>query len=181
MSETLSKIFGQVAEFTHTMAGLHNDFLSIVQRDINRFLEKTNDLQSQMNWQGYTVLGLTSLSASLAIGGALIPKAAPAANTPAVDPRLNTNAGIASAITQKLSDHKFLRTTCKTASKFFNGVVPVADAWYRGTTTELESKKTLLQTVNVQDGQSKKSMFDQQAQQAQQAALRLLESKAKGG
>lgn len=189
MSGTLDKIFAQVAGYTKSMANLHNDFLILVKRDIDRFLEKTNDLTNQMNWQGWTTIGLTSLSASLAIAGALIPKSSSAApNTPNLNPRLGANDGITDgfssamkAITQKLSDHDFLRTTCKTTSKFFNGVGSAADVWYRSSNTATETKRSLLERINIQDGQSKKSIFDQQVQQAQTAALRLLEAKSKGG
>lgn len=184
MSGALNRIFAEVADFTHTMAGLHHDFLNLVQRDIDRFFEKTNDLTNQMHWQGRTTIVLSSLSASLAIAGALIPKSDPAGNTPTVNSRLAANGGINDSlkeITKKLTDNDFLRTTCKTTSKFFNGVTPAADAWYRGITTEIESKKALLERVNLQDGQGKKSSLDQQVQQAQQAITRLLDSKAKGG
>jgi len=190
MAEALNRIFGEIAEYTKTMGSLHNDFLHILRRDIDHFLEKTRDFNNQMNWQGWTTLGLTSFSASLAIAGALIPpKASPTApsNAPA-DPRLSTNAGIndgfsktMKAIGDKLADNDFLRTTCKTTSKFFGGLTNVSDPWFRSKTTDIESKRTLLQQVNLQDGQSKKSTFDQNASQAQQAALRILESKTKGG
>jgi hypothetical protein len=191
MAGALNRIFGEIAEFSKTMGSLHTDFLNLVQRDIERFLEKTKDLNNQMFWQGWTTIGLTSLSGSFAIAGAIITKASPTGDTNAassLNSRLGANDGIANgfsnamkAITQKLSDNDFLRSTCKTTSKFFNGVSPAADAWYRSTTTEIESKRSLLERVNLQDGQTKKSMFDQQVQQAQQAALRLLESKSKGG
>jgi hypothetical protein len=149
----------------------------------------TKNLSNQMYWQGWTTVGLSSLSASLAIAGAIIPKSGPASSaSSSLNSRLGANDGIGDGfsnvmktITQKLSDNDFLRTTCKTTSKFFNGVTPAADVWYRSTTTEIESKRSLIQTVNLQDGQAKKSTFDQQVQQAQQAAQRLLESKSKGG
>jgi ankyrin repeat protein len=190
MAEALNKIFGEIAEYTKTMGSLHNDFLHIVRRDIDRFLEKTRDLNNQQNLQGWTILGLTSLSASLAIAGALIPpKATPAAasNAP-TDPRLSTNAGIndgfsktMKAIGDKLADNDFLSTTCKTTSKFFDGVTPAAKIWFDSKTTDIESKRTLLERVNIPNAQGNKSTLDQNVSQAQQAALRILESKTKGG
>jgi hypothetical protein len=184
MTEALNRVFAEIATFTTTMADLHHDFLSLVQRDIERFLDQTKSLTHQMHWHGWTTLGLTSLSASLAIAGALIPKGGPA-NTPAPDSRLGANGGIPDAlkaITDKLSDNDFLRTTCKTTSKFFNdGVTPAANVWHSSTTTDKQSKLTLLERINLQDGQSKKSDVDQKVQQAQQAALRLSEIKSRGG
>ncbi len=191
MEGALSRIFGEIAEYTKTMGKLHGDFLTLVSADIYHFQEMTNNLKNQMNWQGWTILGLTSLSASLAIAGAFIPKAGPAGSTAsppaAANSRLGAN-GIADgfsnamkAIQEKLSNNDFLRTTCKTTSKFFDGVTPVAQVWSSGKTTEIETKRTLLERVNLQDGQAKKSTFEQAAQQAQQAATRLLDSKAKGG
>lgn len=188
MAGALNRIFGEIAEFSKTMGKLHNDFLNIVVLDINRFLETTKNLTNQMYWQGWATVGLTSLSASLAIAGALIPKAGPAGNTNSqANSRLGANDGITDwfsnslkTISQKLSDNDFLRTTCKTASKTFNGVVPASEVWFRGKTTDIEGKRTLIQQL-MQDGQTKKSMCDTQVQQAQQAALRVLESKSKGG
>lgn len=190
MSGALNRIFGEIAEFSKTMGSLHNDFLLMLRRDIDHFLEKTKDLNNQMNWQGWTTLGLTSFSASLAIAGALIPpKASPAAasNAPA-DPRLSTNAGIndgfsktMKAIGDKLADNDFLRTTCKTTSKFFGGLTNVSDPWFKSTTTDIESKRTLLERVNIPNAQGGKTTVDENVSKAQQAALRLLESKSKGG
>lgn len=189
MSGALDRIFAEVADFTKVMGSLHNDFLVLVRRDIDRFLEMTKDLNHQMHWQGWATLGLTSLSASLAVAGALIPKTGPAgSNAPTFNSRLGANDGISDgfstmlkSIGQKLSDNDFLRTTCKTSSKFFNGVSPAADIWFRSTTTDIESKRQLIDRVNLQDGQAKKSMFDQQAQLAQTAVQRILESRSKGG
>ncbi len=189
MSGALERIFSEVAQFSKTMGGLHNDFLSIVRRDINRFLEQTTNLTNQMHWQGWTTVGLTTLGASLSIAGALLPKTATdaASGASSLNVRLNAQDFGDQAqeairwIGSKLADNDFLRSTCKTSARFINGITPATDVWFRSTTTEIESKRSLLQSVNLQDGQTKKSIFDQQVQQAQTAVLRILESKSKGG
>jgi hypothetical protein len=188
MSGALNKVFAEIADFTKTMGSLHSDFLIIVRRDIERFQEMTKDLVGELNWQGWSTLCLTSLSASFAIAGALIPKGGAAnGNAPTLDPRLAAHDGPSNAfsnalkaITQKLGDNDFLRTTCKTTSKFFGGVSQPVEVWFRGTTTDIESRRGLIERVNIQDGQAKKSQFDQNVQTAQQAASRLLDSKSKG-
>lgn len=188
MSGALNKIFAEVTDFTKTMGTLHRDFLTLVQRDINHFLEITQDLTNQMNWQGWTTIALTSLNASCSIAGACFPKAADNAAAQAVNPRLGAHDGITDGfsnimktITQKLSDNNFLRTTCKTASKTFDGLGNASSIWFRSSETKLEGNKALIQSVNLQDGQAKKSQMDQQVQMAQQAVSRLLDSKSKGG
>lgn len=181
---SFNRICAEVAGFTHTMAGLQSTILTLVRCDIGLFLKKTNELTNQMNWQGWTTIGLTSLGVSLAIAGALIPKSAPAGNAPTVDSRLGANAGANDSvkdIMKKLTDNDFLRTTCKTTSKFFNGVAPAADVLFRGTTTEIESKKKIYESINIPREQSTESSLQQQIQSAQQAVTRLLDSKAKGG
>lgn len=179
MSGAIERIFSEVAQFTKTMGSFHNDFLNIVKRDIDRFLEKSQDLASQMNWQGWTTIGLTSLSAGLAVAGTLIPTGGAPTTTDIRSEANGTN--LLSGILEKLKDNDFLRSTCKTASKFFNGVSPAADVWFRSSTTELESARGLLERVDISDGQTKKGIFDQNAQLANSALSRLLESKAKGG
>lgn len=186
MAGALDKIFAEVAGFTKEMGKLHNDFLSLVERDIARYLEQSQDLSQQMNWQGWTVLGLAVSSGVLGIAGAALPKAGPDA-APA-NFRLAANDGITDPVTDairaignKLSDTEFLKEACKSSSQFFTSVGPVADSWFRSTTTEIESKRSLLDRINIQDGQNKKSMFDQQAQLAQSAVQRILEAKQKGG
>ncbi|MGC1878428.1 MAG: hypothetical protein WA347_09000 [Rhabdochlamydiaceae bacterium] len=191
MPAALDRVFAEVADYSRTMGGLHHNFLDLVKRDVDRFLEKSKNLSDQMFWQGCAILGLSTISASLAIAGELVPKSGPAAaNTPTLDRRLNTNDGITDgfsnamkAISQKLSDNDFLRTTCKTASHFFGegGLSRVVQTGFQSTTTKIEAAKSLLMSCNISDGQGKKSMFDQQVNQAHQAALRLLESKSKGG
>lgn len=186
MSGALDKIFAEVASFTKTMGTLHNDFLVLVQRDIDRYLEQTKDLSQQMNWQGWTVLTLAVSSGVLGIAGAAMPKAGPDA-APA-NFRLAANDGITDpisdaikAIGAKLSDTELLKAACQSTSQFFTSLGPVANSWFDSMKTEIESKRSLLDRINIQDGQSKKSMFDSQAQAAQTAVQRILESRAKGG
>lgn len=190
MAASLDRIFSEIAQFSKTMGSLHGDFLGIVRRDIGRFLEETDSLQNQMQWQGWTTVALTSIGASLAIAGALIPKTVPnaASATPSVDVRLSANAGLSDSVTDTLSwlgsrlgDNDFLRSTCKTSSKFFNGLGTASEVWYRGTTTQIEAKRSLLERVNLQEGQKAKSEADQAVQQAQSAISRILDSKARGG
>jgi hypothetical protein len=183
----MNRIFAEVADFTKTMGKLHGDFLSIVQRDMARFVELTNDYTKQMNWQGWTTIALTGIGASLAVAGTFFPKNAANAATPPASPRLGAHNGITDGfsnmmktITQKLSDNDFLRTTCKTSAKAFNGVNDAANSWFKSTQTKLESARSLIQSVNLQDGQAKKSTMDQQVQLAQQAISRLIDAKSKG-
>lgn len=190
MSGALDRIFSEITQFSKAMGGLHNSFLDIVRRDVNRFLEQTNHLVHQMHWQAWTTIGLTTLNTSLSIAGALIPKTMtsdPQASANSLNLRLNARnfsdktQETLKWLGEKLSNNDFLRSTCKTSAKFINGVTPACDLWFRSAITETESKRALLERVNVQDGQAKKTIFDQQIQQAQSAVLRILESKSKGG
>src|SRR3990172_2222345 len=95
----IEKVFSTITEFTKTMGSLHGDFLSIVRRDIDRFKEMTESLNSQMQWQGWATIALSSVSASLAVAGALIPKAGAA---PALDPRLSVADGISDPLSSIL-------------------------------------------------------------------------------
>ncbi len=183
----MHRIFAEVADFTKTMGQLHGDFLNMVRRDIDRFLEMTNDLTKQMNWQGWTTVALTSISGTLAVAGNFFPKSGANAATPPVSPRGGAHDGITDGfsnmlktITQKLSDNDFLRSTCKTVSKAFGSFENVANVWFRGSQTKLESDRSLMERVNLQDGQAKKSTMDQQVQLAQQAISRLIDAKSKG-
>jgi hypothetical protein len=186
MSTSLERIFSEVAQFSKTMGGLHNDYLQIVRRDINRFLEETNNLTNQRQWQGWTIFGLTAFSASFAIAAAWIPKTSSNATSAAttLDPRTNANDGLGDflkGLGEKFKDNDFLRSNCKIASKFFEGIKPVSDAWNNSEITETEAKRSLLESANIRDGQSKKEILGQQVEKAQTAALRILESKSKGG
>ncbi len=176
----IEKIFSTITEFTKTMGNLHGDFLAVVRRDIDRFKEMTESLNSQMQWQGWTTIALNSVSASLAVAGALIPKAGAA---PALDPRLGVADGISdplSSILKTLSNNDFLRTTSKTASKFFGGVAPAADIWHRSKTTKIEADRELTR-MGFQEAQGEKSRFDQAATRAQEAVQSVLNQKARGG
>jgi hypothetical protein len=191
MSSPLERIFAEIADYNKEIAGLHGDTLSILRRDVERFLEKTDSSCTQMQWQGVAVVALTFLSGSLAVFGALYPKNtpnAPSAASPAVDVRLNANAGLGDSASdwfrwfgEKMNDNDFLRSTCKTASKTFSGITPAVDAYFRSTTTEIEAKRSLLERINIQDAQQQKSTLSQLSQQAQQAIQRILDSKTKGG
>lgn len=182
---SLDRIFSAIADFTKTMGTLHIDFLNIVRRDIERFTEMTNNLQSQQNWQAWTVIGLSSVGASLAIVGALIPKGSDAASNALNNPRLSANDGIRDAASKALKwiesclkDNNFLKTTCKSASQFFNGITPAANIWYQGKTTGIESKRELVRLC-FQEEQQEKSRFTQDSERAQQAALSILQAKSK--
>ena len=177
----LERIMAEVAQFSKTMGGIHADYLKTVLRDLNRYLEESNNLSSQMKWNGYTTLALTGISASLAVAGACIPKTNGA--TPNLDPRGTANAGSAemfAQINKLLSDNEFLRTSCKTSAKFFKGVAPAADAFHRSGQTKTESLRNMIQQY-MQSGQQGKSNCDTQIQQAMTAILRILDSKSKGG
>jgi hypothetical protein len=179
----IERVFEEVADFTRSMGALQGSFLTQVKLDIDRFLEQTKSLQGQMQWQGWTTLGLSAFAGSLAIAGALIPKASSVAEQPA-NMRMNANAGMSDPLTdilKKLGNQEFLRSTCKTTSKFFNGLTNVSDVWYRGKTTEIESKRTLTERVSLQESQGMRGQTDSNVQTAQTAVLRILDSKSKGG
>jgi hypothetical protein len=179
----IDAVFSTITDFSKTMGGLHGDFLGLVRRDIERFLEKTNNIYDQMQWQAWTTVGLTTLSASMAIAGTLIPKGT-SPSTP-LDQRLGANNGIGDTvsntlkwISEKLGDNDFLRTTCKTTSKFFSSVGPAADALYGGARTKLEASKQLLQTC-YQEGQQQKGLFGSETRKAQDAMLSIIQSKSR--
>lgn len=181
MTASLDKIFAEVASFTKAMSGLHNNYLLIVQTDIKKFLELTDDLSSQKSNQGTTTLVLTGLSGSLGIAGALFAKTTPA-GTPPLDPRAATNAGFQDSIGQafkwigdKLQDNEFLSSTCKTVSQTLQSGTSVSDAWFMAGQTKTQAAQTLVERVGISEGQAGKSQADQQAQQVQNAALRILE------
>jgi len=181
------RVFAAIAEYTKAMGGLHGNFLDLVKTDVENFEKKTKELQSQMRWQGKAVVALASLSFALAICGAAIPEATRAATTPTLPSRLNA-LGLGDHfqnalrfLTTKLRDNSFMRETCKSGSAFFHTASMPANSFLQAKTTEIESKRNLLERFNLQDGQSKKSMFETQVQLAQQAAQRILESKSRSG
>lgn len=172
MAASLDRIFSEISQYSKAMGSLHGDYLSIVNRDIDRFLEKTQTLTNQTRWQAFSILALTTLGASLAIAGALIPRTVVPGGAP--PPPLTT-------LAQKLTDNDFLKTTCKTASKFFNGITGPTEAVSRSLITKTEADRSLLERINMQNGQAGKSTMDQAMSQAWQAVQRLLDTKAKGG
>lgn len=180
------RVYEAIAEFVKTMGGLHNDVLKLGREDLVRFMELTINYDNQMRWQAGTTFALAIGSATFAIFGELIPKtASPAGGTsnPAPDPRLGANAAsdAIKKIMEKLGDHEFLRSTCKTASEFSKNMMTPADILFKSLTTEIESKRTIIQTVNMSDTQGKKSTFDAIVQQVHQAFQRLMEAKSRGG
>lgn len=184
----LERVFEAIAEYTKAMGGIHGNFLDLVKTDISNFEKKTKELEHEMRWQGKAAVGLASLSFALAITGTFIPKptnALPPLGAPVS--RLNANGlgdqfNVAMGwITSKLQDKRFLSTTCKSGSSFFDKMTGPANTFQQAKITDIESKRNLLERFNLQDGQSKKSMFENQVQMAQQAASRILDSKAKGG
>ncbi|MBS0604341.1 MAG: hypothetical protein JSS60_04795 [Verrucomicrobia bacterium] len=182
----LDRIFSAIADYSKAMGSLHIDFLDIVRRDIDRFKEMTDKLYGQMQWQAWSVVALSSVGASLAIAGSLFPKGASAAN-PLSNTRLGANDGISdpvskalTAIGDKLRDSEFMRSTCKTAAKTFNGISPAANVWWQSQTTDSESKRELYRLC-FQEGQQEKGTFSQETRRAQESALSILQSKSKGG
>lgn len=183
----MDRIFEAITDYSKTMGGLHGDFMSIVKRDIERFMEMTNDLQSQMQWQAGAVFAVSTLGASLAVVGALIPKGADAASTALSDSRLSANDGIGDSISnalksigEKLKDSEFLRSTCKTSAKFFNGIGQPVNLLFQSKITQLEAKTKLIE-VCFREGQQEKSVFDQEIRRTQDAAQSIMQAKAKSG
>lgn len=184
---SLERIFSAMTDYAKVMGGLHNDFLGIVRRDIERFMELTDGVYNQMQWQAWTAVGLSAVGASLAVVGALIPKGGANPSTALTNPRLGSNDGISDGfsstlkwIGDQLKDNDFLRSTSKTASKFFHGVAPAADTWFRSQTTTLEANRELMR-VCFQDANQDKRVFSQEVNQVQQTALSILQAKSKGG
>ena len=186
MSGALSKISAEVSDFTKTMGSLHHDVGILLQRNIARFLEVTNDLSKQMNWQGWATIGMTSFNAAFSIAGTFFPKVAGNTNTPAANPRLGAHDGITDgfsnamkAITQKLSDNDFLRSSCKTAAKGLTGFQGASDVWFRAAQTKLESERTQYQSIQMQDNQQTKGSLTTTMDMVQNAWSRIIQ--AKGG
>lgn len=178
---TLEKVFAQIADFSRTMGILNGDYLKQLRTGIDDFLKKTEDLSAQMNWQGWTTVGLTTFSATFAIAGAMLPQATGTApQLSPFDPNAPFQSGLR-IIGQKLQDHDFLRATCKTAAKTFHGVTPAADTWGRAKTAKTEADRTLLERVTLQNSKQGQDTCTSQMQQAQNLAQSILQSKAKGG
>ncbi len=182
--QAVDRVLEEVSDFTRLNGQSQNSFLLQLKLDIDRFVEQTKNLQKQMEWQGYTTLTLTSFGASLAVAGALIPKASPGAEQ-LPNMRMNANAGMSdplSNILKKLSDDQFLRTTCKTTSKFFTeGLNRFSESWFSSTRTDIEGKRSLIERVSLQEAQGMRGQTDSNVQTAQTAVLRILDSKSKGG
>ncbi len=185
---SLDRIFSAMTDYAKAMGGLHNDFLGIVRRDIERFMEMTGSIHNQMQWQAWSVVGLSAVGASLAVVGSLIPKGgANPTSTALSNPRLGANDGINDAFSNtmkwlgdQLRNNDLLRSTSKSAGKFFNGVAPAANVWYQGQTTSLQAKQELMR-VCFQDANQDKRGFSQEVNQVQQTALSILQAKSKGG
>ncbi len=188
-SAILNQVFAELTACVKMEGGLHNDFLAIVQRDLERFFDETKLLQNQLTWQGRTILCLTVISASLAIAGVLIPKAgatSPAAR--AADVRMTANGArdIFSKqlkwLGERLKDNDFLRETCKAGSTLFgDGLLRFTDVSYRSKTTLTEAERTKIQQILLSDGQGGKSNCSALIQQLNQAALNIIQSKARAG
>jgi predicted secreted protein len=181
----IDTIFATIADFSKTMGTLHGDFLGLVRRDIDRFLEITEKTCNQMQWQGWFFIGLSGLSASLAVTGALIPKGAGAGSNTLSDQRLNANDSIGDTVSnalkkigEKLGDNKFLRSTCKTAAQFFGGITTPVNTLFDSQKTQFEAKRELMR-VCFQEGQNEKNIFSQETRKAQESALNILQSKSK--
>lgn len=187
MTESLKKIFAEVAGFTKEMYNIRGNYILEVQTDIKKFLELTGDLSNQKMSQGNTTLVLTGLAGSLGIAGALFAKTTPAGTAP-LDPRAATNAGFQDSIGQafkwigdQLQGNEFLSSSCKTVSQFLQSGTSVSDAWFMASQTKTQAAQTLVERVGISEGQAGKSYADQQVQSMQTAAQRVLDFISKGG
>ncbi len=181
----IEEIFSAISSYSKSMGRLQNDLLDIFARDIQRFEEMTGNLYNQMQWQAWSVVALTSLSGSLSIAGACIPKAADA--VPSANPRLNANDGITDAISDfvkvigdKLSDNEFLKSTCQTVSQTLNGFQQANGIWAQSKSTDMESKRELIRLC-YGDARDGKGNFSREMTKAQDLALSIVQSKSKGG
>jgi hypothetical protein len=175
----IDKIIEVISDYTKTTGQLQKDYLHIVKADIARFLGLTDGMCNQMKWQGWSVVGLTTLGATFAVVGAAIPKADAAASV--ANPRLNANAGLSDVfktIGDKLKDNDFLKSACQTASQAFNGVSSVPNVWYGSKTTGLQAKADLAK-MGFQNAQQERSGFNQETNKAQEKALSILQAKAR--
>lgn len=185
MPAQIDKIFSAISDYSRMMGELHIDHLILVRRGIELFEETSGNISSQMQWQCWGVVSLSALSATLAVAGSLIPKGPDSAALPLNNPRLGANDGIGDGISnalkfidEKLKDSEFLRSSCKTASKFFGDLSEPAQIWSKSQTTQLESKKELIQTY-FREGQGEKSGLNQEMKKAQESALSILQSKSR--
>ena len=166
--DALDELFAVLATLSRTLTGLNHEVLGLVRHDINRFKEMTEGLHHQKTWQGRSALSLTTLSASLAILGSLLP----AAGTAGHHSRLKD-------IIDQVGGSEFLRTTAKTTAEFFHGVVPVSDVWFQGRSTTQEAARSLTQQV-FQEEQRVADAYISTAKEIQQMASSILQASARG-
>lgn len=149
-----------IGELTKAHTQIQQDMLRVFINDIKRFEEMTSNVQEQMQWRAYSVVGLSLLAGSLGIAGACIP----ATGTPAsADSRLAANEGVsdalssfAKAVGDKLKDNEFLSSTCKTVSQSFQqGFIPAANTWHESKTIGMEAKREWLRHCFNQANQEK--------------------------
>jgi hypothetical protein len=139
-----------------------------------------------MGWQAWSVVGISGLSASLAVAGALIPKGADPASSALSDQRLSANDSIGDTVSnalkkigEKLGDNKFLRSTCKTASTFFGpNFTSAVNTGFESQKTQFDAKRELMR-VCFQEGQNEKNIFSQEMRKAQELSLSILQAKGK--
>jgi len=176
--EALDRIFAEMAAYNKEMGSLHHNYLELVNRDIDRFKEMTDEQYDQMNWQARLVLCFTALSGALAVAGAVIPKGS---TPPSSSSSSSSNfaAKALKAVGDKLKDNDFLRETCKTASQTFQGITPAVNVWQQGKTTKIEAARELLRML-FQEDQQQKGVCSQEARKVQELALSILQSRAKG-
>lgn len=180
MGQIEKDILKEVHSYQTTLSGLHGNFLDSVTRDLSRFEKETSNVSNQMKWQAKLTLGLASFAALFAVAGTLIPKAD--GTTTPLSSRLNASGAqdVIKSILDKCKDNEFLRSTSKTVAKFLNGISPAVDTYCRSQTTELESKRDVLRSINIQKGQEKQSEIVGLSREVQQALSRIFDTTANG-
>ncbi|MBS0620612.1 MAG: hypothetical protein JSS61_04035 [Verrucomicrobia bacterium] len=166
MTNPLTQVLSSMNEISSLLSGYQNNLWTQLRNDLERFEKMTNDLSNQQRWQAWSTLCLTGLGASLAVTGTLITKGDPAK--------------IPADIWEKLRDNEFLRQTCETSSKLFNGLQAPVDSFYRSHATGLEARRQNLQQIVISGIQSARGQLSSCSQEVNMAASRLLEAKARG-
>lgn len=161
---TIETVIQQISQFTIALNAVSNDIHAFKHQDIRRFLEQTDKIQEELNWQGRSLFALTAISAALGVAGVCMPHP-PAAGTPIPFNPMWTTA----------------KETCSTASQFFHGASAPAQSWSQARSTKLQSEKDLTERINIQFEQGAQSAIAQQVQTVETLASQLIQSRARAG
>lgn len=161
---TIETIIQEISQFTRVLNSTGNDIHVLKHEDIRRFLDQTDRMENELNWQGRNLIALTALSAVFGVTSACMPHPpAPGAITP-FNPMWTT-----------------AKEACSTASQFFHGANAPAQSWSQARSAKLQSEKDLTERVNIQFEQGAESTIAQQVQTIETLASQLIQSRARAG